>query len=473
MNHHRPQSTNAKRQYQTLALVGAGVFLSTMDSSMVNVALPFIMADFGAPLISTKWVVLAYLLSITVTLLFWGIAADRFGRFIVYLTGICLFIVSSVGSSLAPTLLLLIALRFIEGLGAAMMMAAGPTIIRDVFPRSRIGRGLGLVGIATSAGLMSGPVVGGFLITVFSWRTIFLVCVPVGIVIIIGLLSIMRKRPETTIAEQQRVFDWKGAVLWASLITSLVFYGHFLPTLAMGWKLSGGIWVILLILAFYQAEKARKSNILPLHLFTRNYYRIGLITASLSFASLFGVLVLMPFYLTHIKVLNAGMVGLVMTSIPLTLFIVSPTAGMLYDRFGSRYLTTTGLTICTGSLLLLASIDEQTSLAFVFAALAFLGMGQSIFLAPNTASLLSRIDDTDAGITSGLLATSRNLGMLVGAAFSSILFGTWFSYFSAGAELGNFDPALSDAFIAALRATMICLAAVSLSGVLISWQRRK
>jgi EmrB/QacA subfamily drug resistance transporter len=461
------------KKYYTLALVGAGVFLSTMDSSMVNVALPFIMADFGAPLMSTKWVVLAYLLSITVTLLFWGIAADRFGRFTIYFSGICLFIISSVGCSLAPALVVLIVLRFIEGLGAAMMMAAGPTIIRDVFPRSRIGRGLGLVGIATSAGLMSGPVVGGLLITVFSWRTVFLACVPVGIIIMSGVISLMRMQTRATPTGRQRPFDWKGAALWAALITSLVLYGHFLPTLETGWKGAGGAWVVFLILAFYHTEKRRKSNILPLHLFPRRYYHVGVITASLSFASLFGVLVLMPFYLTHIKALGADMVGLVMTSIPLTLFIVSPTAGMLYDRIGSRYLTTLGLAICTTSLLLLAALGEQTPLVFVFMVLALLGMGQSMFLAPNTASLLSRIDDADAGITSGLLATSRNLGMLVGAALSSILLGAWFHYFSAGIELGSYNPALSGDFISALRATMFCLAAVSLLNVLISWRRKR
>lgn len=472
MKNQNESSIDSIDQYRTLVLVGAGVFLSTMDSSMVNVALPFIMADFGASLLSAKWVVLAYLLSISITLLFWGIAADRYGRFSIYLAGICLFILSSVGCSFAHHLGALILLRFVEGLGAAMMMAAGPTIIRDVFPRSRLGRGLGLVGIATSAGLMSGPVIGGFLINVFSWRTIFLVCVPIGMLIIGGVVSVMRKSRKTTMSSKPRPFDWRGAALWAGLIASLVVYGNFLPTIDTGWRVVGGAWVIAVIIAFYHTEKNRKAPVLPLHLFPRSYYRIGLVTASLSFASLFGVLVLLPFYLTHIKTLGADMVGLVMTSIPLTLFIVSPVAGMLYDRFGSRYLTTLGLSVCTVSLFLLAAVGKQTSIVLVFIALALLGMGQSMFLAPNTASLLSRIDDADAGITSGLLATSRNLGMLAGAALSSILFGVWFSYFSAGAELRNYDPTLGGAFILALRATMLCLAAVSVLNVTISWQRK-
>ena len=459
-------------KYQTLLLVGAGVFLSTMDSSMVNVALPFIMDSFGAPLRIIQWVVLVYLLSITVTLLFWGIVADRFGKFKIYLTGIIIFLSASLGCALASNLTLLIILRAVEGLGAAMLMAAGPTIIRDVFPNHQLGRGLGLVGIATSAGLMSGPVVGGLLISAFSWRAIFLACIPVGILMIAGGVWVIRNGQSSPTQAPGRAFDWRGAALWALLIGSLVLYAHFLPLMSTGWRVAGGGGLALLGVLFYLSETTRESNILPLHLFPKNYYHIGLITASLSFAVLFGVLILMPFYLTHIKGLKASLVGTVMMAVPLTLFVVSPTAGMLYDRFGSRYLTTVGLLICTLALLLLSAIDQSTGLVPIFILLALVGMGQSMFLAPNTASLLSRIPEVDAGITSGLLATSRNLGMLAGAAFGTMIFTAWFAYFSAGEELSNFNPTLSDAFISSLRWTMRCTAALSAINVLISWQRR-
>jgi EmrB/QacA subfamily drug resistance transporter len=467
------KSEASTRKYQTLLLVGAGVFLSTMDSSMVNVALPFIMESFGAPLKSIQWVVLVYLLSITITLLFWGIAADRFGKFFTYLIGICLFLSASLGCALAPTLTTLIVLRFIEGLGAAMMMAAGPIIIRDVFPNHQLGKGLGLVGIATSAGLMSGPVVGGILISAFSWRALFLACVPVGILMLAGGMWLLRNGQGAAVSVSERNFDWRGALLWALLIASTVLYAHFLPVLALGWKTVGAGGLALLGLLFYLSETTRKSNILPLHLFPKSYYHIGLITASLSFAVLFGVLILMPFYLAQIKGLAASLVGTVMMAVPLTLFIVSPTAGMLYDRIGSRYLTTIGLSICTLALLLLASIDLTTGLVPIFIALALLGLGQSMFLAPNTASLLSRIPEVDAGVTSGLLATSRNLGMLAGAAFGSMIFSAWFGYFSAGEELSSFRPDLSTPFILSLRWTLLCTAALSALNVLISWQREE
>ncbi|MGI9571584.1 MAG: MFS transporter, partial [Desulfobulbia bacterium] len=344
--------------------------------------------------------------------------------------------------------------------------------IRDVFPSHQLGKGLGLVGIATSAGLMSGPVVGGILISAFTWRAIFLACIPVGLVIVVGGVWLIKTDPCSAPPQNTRRFDWKGAALWALLITSLVLYAHFLPALPNLWKITGAWGLAMLGLLFYLSEITRKSNILPLHLFPKSYYHIGLITASLSFAVLFAVLILMPFYLTNIKELAASLVGIVMMSIPLTLFVVSPTAGLLYDRLGSRYLTTIGLSICTLSLLLLSTISQATGLVPIFVILALLGMGQSMFLAPNTASLLSRIPEVDAGITSGLLATSRNLGMLAGAAFGSMIFGAWFGHFSAGAELSSYNQALSAPFISALRWTLLCLAAVSALNVCISWQRR-
>jgi predicted MFS family arabinose efflux permease len=315
-------------------------------------------------------------------------------------------------------------------------------------------------------------VVGGVLISQVSWRVIFLVSVPIGVSIVV-LGFIRRRGSEPDQVAPQRSFDWKGAAMWGVLITSLVLYAHFLPRLDLIWKIGGSAWLAAAGALFYGAEKTRKSNILPLHLFAKNYYHIGLITASLSFASLFAVLVLMPFYLTHVRGLGGDMVGMMMMAVPLTLFIVSPTAGMLYDRLGSRLLTTLGLSICTLSLLGLAMIDGDTRLAVIFFILALLGMGQSMFLAPNTASLLSRIPEGDAGVTSGLLATSRNLGMLIGAAAASMIFSAWYGYFSSGDELGTYRALMEPVFVSSLRATMLCLAALAGVNVCISWRRER
>lgn len=460
-------------KWQMFLLVGGGVFLCTMDSSMVNVALPSIMRTFSVPLIVVQWVVLVYLLTVTVSLLFWGVAADRWGRGGIFLTGLVLFAGSSAGCAMAPKFAILIGMRFIEGSGAAMMMASGPAIIRNAFPPQELGKGLGLIGIATSVGLMSGPAVSGMIIDHFSWRGIFMVTVPLSLIIWLAGLKLFRSRGFGRDIDAPRWFDIKGTVLWLLLVLSLILYAHYF--MLWGWvaRFFGALWLVLTIALFVWAERTRKSSILPLHLFTKSYYHIGLITAGVSFASLFVVLVLMPFYLDYMRHLSADLIGLVMMSVPVTLSVVSPASGVLFDRLGGRWLTTIGLTVSFLALLALAQIKADSSLMIVCVDLAFLGMGQSMFLSPNTASLLSRITDADAGVTSGLLATSRNLGMLIGAAFAGIVFAGWFSWFSGGGELGNYAMGQRDFFMAALQATFFCAAAFSLVAVIISWRRER
>ncbi len=460
-------------KWRIFLLVGAGVFLSTMDSSMVNVALPSIMRSFTAPLIQVQWVVLIYLLTITVSLLFWGVAADRLGTGTVYLLGIGIFGTGSLVCAAAPSLWLLIGARLVEGVGAAMMMASGPVIIRDAFPRRELGKGLGMIGIATSAGLMSGPLVSGLLIDWFSWRMIFLVNLPISLVILVVGTYLFRISKVGNGAGNKRQVDGRGALLWAIVVLSCILYAHFLPSLGWFFRVGGALWLGLATTLFIWAERTRKSAILPLHLFGKSYYHIGLITAAVSFASLFVVLVLLPFYLDLVRGLPANLIGLVMMAVPLSLFVVSPTSGMLFDRFGGRILTTVGLAISFLALLSLATIDGASSLIAICGRLVLLGMGQSMFLAPNTASLLSRIGDDDAGVTAGLLATSRNLGMLFGAAFAGIVFAAWFSWFTGGAEVRHFVSGQSAQFVAALRATFLCAATVSLAAVVISWQRER
>jgi MFS family permease len=224
---HCNNSTGRRRQ--VFILVGAGVFLSTMDSSMVNIALPTLMAQFDASFNHIRWVVLCYLLAITVSLLFFGMAADRFGAGTIYLVGVGGFVCGSLASALAFRLDMLLACRIVQGLGAAMLMAAGPALIRELFAPNHLGRGLGLVGIATSLGLMSGPLVGGILLTYFSWRTIFLVNLPLGLIMLVaGFVLLKGAKPPVA---RPRSLDLKGALLWAAIIISMVVFLDLAPTL--------------------------------------------------------------------------------------------------------------------------------------------------------------------------------------------------------------------------------------------------
>ena len=207
---------------RVLLLVATGVFMSTLDSSMLNVALPSIMHAYGSTLALTEWVIIIYLLTITVMLLFWGHLSTRYGQGKIYNFGVLVFAIGSLLCFLAPGIHTLIFFRFVQALGASMMMAMGPALIKSVFPPEQLGRGLGQIGIATSLGLMTGPAISGLLIRWSHWRIIFLITVPVGLLVyFIGRngLTISGPANQVMAAEgEEHHFDRVGALLWTVAI---------------------------------------------------------------------------------------------------------------------------------------------------------------------------------------------------------------------------------------------------------------
>ncbi|MCX5869611.1 MAG: MFS transporter [Deltaproteobacteria bacterium] len=462
----------ASRPWLFFLLVAIGVFLSTMDSSMVNVALPTIMRSFATTLAQTEWVALIYLLTITVTLLIWGRLSDRLGKGKMYLLGMLVFSAGSVACYLAPTLSILIFCRFIQALGASMMMSSGPAIIKMVFPVHQLGRALGLIGLATSIGLMSGPVISGFLIRFFSWRVLFLVTVPVSLTCFgVGWYWLLPAHPPSSISLKKSRFDWPGLLLWTLLITMTVLVSTHHGAFSGGMLLTGFLGFCLLLFLFKVIEQKAVEPLLPFILFRDRHYAIAIICAALSFAVLFVVLILIPFYLDYGLRLPVDRIGLVMMAVPVAVFVVSPLSGCLYDRMGARLLTTTGLTFCCLALIFLCFLDERSTFMAVAWRMALLGAGQALFLSPNTASVLATVDPHRIGITSGMLATARNLGMLAGVTFAGLVFGEVFSLLSGGLDLKDFSPVHTAAFIQSLRISFGLTAAVALAGALLSGRR--
>ncbi|MEW6221470.1 MAG: MFS transporter, partial [Thermodesulfobacteriota bacterium] len=198
-------------KWGVFVIVACGVFMATLDSSIVNIALPSIMASLHAPLHRTEWVVMIYLVTISASLLWWGALSDAWGRRGLYSLGMLLFAAGSLACALAASIGWLIAARWLQALGAAMMMAIGPAIIGETFPKNETGRAFGLIGVVVSWGLMTGPALGGFLVEHFSWRAIFLVTVPVGLVF--SLLA-RAQLPAPVLRPHTGGFDWRGACLW-------------------------------------------------------------------------------------------------------------------------------------------------------------------------------------------------------------------------------------------------------------------
>ncbi len=463
----------SKNPWLFLLMVMGGVFLSTMDSGMVNIALPTVMRSFSVGLEQTNLVVVVYLLTITATLVFWGKISDRWGKGNVYLLGVLVFCLGSVGCAFSSSFERLLLSRFVQGLGASMMMSSGPAIIKAVFPADNLGRSLGLVGIATACGLMSGPLVSGLLLTHFSWQSIFLVTVPFSTLIFFLGLLLLKHLPEIE-QETETEFDWKGSCCWALLVIVLIVLLNRLPYPYNVWNIIGGVIFAALLRFFIRVEKRAGNPIIPIALVKQNYYIIAVVTAAISFGALFVVLILVPFYLKYILQASTDKIGFVVMALPVTLIVVSPLSGILYDKIGGRLLTSAGLVFCTAALFSLAFLSAGSSLWTVACNLALLGAGQSVFLTPNSASVLSRVSDQYAGITAGILATARNFGMVVGTTLATILFTFFLSYYGEGLKLEQYGATVMHqaSFMLALKTTFMVTAAVLLAGSLISYQRR-
>ncbi len=441
--------------------------MSTLDSSMVNIALPTIMAEFNSPLKETEWVVLIYLLTVTSSLLIWGNLSDRLGKHIIYPFGLFSFALGSLACAYSPSLGFLVGARLCQALGAGMMMSTGPAIIKETFPKGQLGHGLGMVSVAVSLGLMAGPAVGGVILHYFSWRALFWLTVPIGFLFTIIGKALIPKKPQ---AQNLLPFNWPGATAWACLLTFFCLAIN--QATSPHW--SGPAVSVLAIAAtisfcfFYWAEKQSLVPLLPVQLIKKKYYSIALLCSTLSFMVLFAILIMTPFYLSLIMHMNKAAIGLTMMTIPCTVLLIGPIAGWLSDRISAKIISTLGLAASTCGVYLLSNLTSSSSSTEVILKLAVLGVGQSMFLAPNSASLLNRVDKKNTGKSAALLATARNLGMLLGISASSLIFSHKFSVLSNGLDLKDFTPQHSEAFMAALSSSFLYAALIGAIACLLS-----
>lgn len=460
-----------QKRWCILIFIMSGVFLSTMDSGMLNVALPSIMRFYQLKIEDTELVVTVYLLTITSTLVFWGKLSDRVDRGRIYISGLGIFTIGALCCYFSGTYFILLVCRFIQGIGAAMMMSAGPAIIKQSFPADNLGRSLGLIGIATACGLLAGPLVSGQIMLYQSWQVIFLITSSVGMgAFCIGIFFLKPYLP-SSVERQYQKFDWSGGLCWVGVAIVFIIFLNGINQVPTGISV---FWAILLLgfIALFLFFEGRTVNpIVPLELFRQSYYWTAILTATISFAVLFSVLVLIPFFLDYVLHTPVDKVGFVMMSVPITLMVLSPTSGHLYDRIGAKIPTSVGLLISFAALLGLAALHETSSLLYVSANLALLGAGQALFLSPNSASVLSKVDDRHLGISSGILATSRNFGMVIGATLAATMFSIIYSYYTNGAAVMTNNLQDTESFMKALNLSFIILSMFTLVASIISTRR--
>ena len=454
-----------------LIAVGLCLFLGSVDGSIVNVALPTLMQDFNADFPAVQWVVLSYLLGLTVLMVSMGRLADMIGKKRVFSTGIVLFLLGSALCGLSPNIYVLVACRFLQSIGAAMMLALGTAILTEVWPSYKRGQAIGFAAGFISLGIVFGPAIGGIMLQYLSWHWIFFVNVPIGAVVFCpGACSSCRRCAP---AAHRESFDVAGAatlgigLLCLTLGITLGQNDGFTALHVLGLFVAAAALLAL----FVWLEMHVRFPMLDLSLFREAQFSLNLFTGTIVFVALAGVVLLLPFYLSLVLKLPELQVGLYMAIVPLIMAVLQPMSGTFSDRLGTRIVSTLGLVFILVGYLLMATLpDSGSPMGYVWRFLP-VAIGMSLFNSPNNSAIMGAAPKNRLGIASALLSTMRTLGQVIGVAVLGAFF-----YHSLAVHNGapvNLEQASPQVITAALHDQFLVvsvLIAIGLVTSLLTWR---
>jgi len=462
---HRPQAqptgTVRKPAVQWVLLsLSLSMLLSSLGTSITNVALPTLAQAFHVSFQAVQWVVLAYLLAITALIVGAGRLGDIVGRRRLLLAGIALFTLACVLCGAAPTLGLLVAARALQGLGAAIMMALTMALVGEAVPKDKTGSAMGLLGTMSAVGTALGPTLGGVLIAGFGWQAIFLANVPLGLLtFLLALRYLPLDRPGSKTAWAS--FDMLGTVL---LALTLVAYAL---AMTVGRGNFGSLNLALLLAAvvgaglFVLVEAKASSPLIRWAMFSNRVLSAGFVMSALVTTVVMATLVVGPFYLSGALQLDAARVGLVMSAGPLVAALTGVPAGRLTDRFGAQRMSMVGLMIMVVGSAMLAMLPTGFGVAGYTLPLVVITAGYALFQAANNTAVMSDSRPDQRGVMSGLLGLSRNLGLVTGAS----VMGAVFAFGSAATDVATASP---QAVVAGMRATFAVAAVLILVALAIA-----
>jgi EmrB/QacA subfamily drug resistance transporter len=444
------------RKWWILSVSAAGVFLSTLDASIVNIALPTISDHFKASVQSTAWVTISYLLVITALLLIFGRLSDLFGQRLIFAGGLLVFAVGSGLCALSANIAELVLFRSLQGIGAAMIVSNTSAIVTNAFPSEQRGTALGIIGGVVSIGLMSGPPLGGFIIHYLGWHYIFLVNVPLGLAAMILTMKIL---PEHRSDEKARIFHVLDPVLWIAGILSLVMAfsasgdsGEIMRDILVFMALSGAFMGVFII------RQKRSQSPLFNPLFLKNgIFVFAAVAGFFSNMAMIALTFMLPYLLEHTFNKSPLDSGTILVSIPATIVFFSPLAGYLSDKFGQRPVSSLGLVVSTSAVISMLSLGPAVPIWKVIITLIVFGVGIGLFGSPNNSALMGSVDTKDRGSAGGVLATVRNLGMVSGLGIISIVYNAGLNNMPDASEVAAYAHAFNDALPVVIAFSLVAL----------------
>ncbi len=465
------KQTMQDRRWLVLWVTCVGAFMSPLDFSAVSVALPDMGRDVHLSFAEALWVQAGYLLTYTLMLVPSGRIADQLGRLLVWRTGIAVFAITSLLTGISVDTGWLLVARSLQGVGAGMMTGTATALVSTVFPPSERGRAIGINVTAIYLGLSTGPLIGGLLVSSLGWRWVFFVNVPIAAA---TLLAARRLRdPDRRGGRPQLDLPGTGllAVGLGCLVVPLTFGA------AWGWSSTRVIALFAIsavaLVTFAIVEQRVASPVLDLGLFRRSrVFAAANAAALLNYTAMFGSIALTAIALQVVAGWSPIMTGLILILQPGVMVCVSPFAGRLSDRIGSRFLCTGGMLFVALGLGILATVPNGVPVAHVLPALALIGLGMAMFSSPNTSSAMNAAPDAALGVAAGVLTTMRSLGQSMSIAVLGAI--TAVHLGGAGDKLllgGQAPPHAGELYIEGYRVAMAVGAGIAVVGALVSLTR--
>ncbi len=405
---------NMSRQDLTIVLVIAlGSFMAGLDATIVNIALPAIAKSFDISTVTVSWVLNAYLIVMAALLLAASRIGDMKGYRNLFLAGFLLFTLGSLLCGIAPSIGALVLARMLQAVGGAIISALGAVMVTTYLSPAVRGQALGIVAMFVMLGAALGPVAGGFLTSAFSWRYIFTINLPVGIVaVFLGMRILPRSDPVTPDAK----LDIPGVLLLflalGTLVTGL--------TSAQGSRMLTGIALLAISgvfwLLFFVQERRAPEPLINLSLFRNRAYSLQNICILLVQMAMAGVMVVMPFWLELVRQIPADNAGTVLLALPVGMILTAPLAGKFSDVIGTKRPIISGFAICTAATFLLSTLSAETGIGLAALYLFLLGAGTGMAFTPLNSAVMGEVPAAERSPASGLMRVMTNLGSTLGVA---------------------------------------------------------
>jgi len=437
-------------------------FITPFMVNAVNLVIPAIGIEFGASQSMLNWIVSSFLISTAAFLLPFGRLADQHGRKKIFLLGMMLLAVSSLGCALAPTLPALLGFRALQGIASAMVLSTSMAILASIIPPQSRGKALGFNSAATYFGLTCGPVLGGFISNAFTWRSVFYFNMLIAVVV--AFLTVWKLKGEWK-GEPSKIDS--GGIVFCILAQVLLLFG--LNNIMTGLLNRSSFAVgVLLLVTFFIYEKRHKNPLLHVEIIIKNKpFAYASLAALVNYSATFAITYLLSLFLQAALQLDAAVSGLILLICPVLMVLLSPVVGHVSDRMSPRIIASTGMAITTVSLFIFIFLTINSPIIYVILNVGLAGVGFALFITPNTSAILGSVDKTQYGIASSILGNMRLIGQSISIAIVSIITSIYIQ------DLQISSPGYVENLLVSIRTAFIVFSILGVMGVWFTARKRK